>query len=1047
MNARRPRLPVVLLSAVLLASLVTTASPPPPVRATIEPATPPSDSIGSADPSTTWTGPDKNAETSGPEACGAQVGLLFPPYCSDFSLTMIDNGVVDVSIVGSLPAEDFDLYVYDASGQQVGSSAFLGGIEATSFCASTAADPYLVRTVYFTTADHAPAPDDSGYTGSAEWSAAGPGDCPTTPANAIFSGQTLTFAPSTLVSAHFLGSEPMTVLERRLPGIPSGVTDPNRIFVDWPLSSRSQMGQLSRSLDAGDSFRHNLDLRCWDRNRPNCLTGGGGDTDSDVNLHTGTVLFSDQEVVVNESMAASFDHGDSFISQTLVTGQTTATDRQWLAVTDASYGLVDTDPATQAIEGFLAYHVPCAGQYIHGIQRVNTLTGPVAQPIPQPVPQLFNVGQSGMPRVDNNTASPGYRWIYQPYFTCVGNVPPVYADPAGSLTVATAHGPDYASPLAWKSNFVSTDTPDIFSWNSIDSAGNAYVVWTSTGVMYLTASPIGDPRNNPDLEAGGNTGADSDNLCNRPDEVCGRPGSYWTPQVRVSLPQVTSAVFPQMIAGSPGRIGINYVGTTQPLGGGFTGLPDTAPPETVWNVYAAVITNATMANGQPPTVATGIVSHRYVHMGNICTGGVGCAAPLDRSLLDMIDLGYDQNGRLGVVFTDNFSHAFHENPGGEDESPFTYFAKQLSGPSVMSARALRGSQPSGSCRSDAEADATWPNIAGAPNLPSLDERGFCLTVENNQLVARIVLRNASVGQMQNDLVAFNTANTAPTVVGPCVSASAPAACVADRLQYVVRFNTADETYHLSMEFLPTGARRFFAGLLDENDFIYNPGNPTSSGVLAAGYHTDPDFAATGQVTGNTITIRVPLANLGLSVGARILSATAFSTAGPLEAPPAQPAFTRLANDVMRTVDAAPPLDLTLRRGGGGGGGGGDDDDPVVVTTKTGPAQATPGETFTYTIGYTNVGPAPVSNARITDRLPPELQFVSASAGGSYSSSTRAVTWNLGTVPVAASGSVTLLVQVNANASPGTAVVNQANFTGRLTVAPPTAVWITWIFPE
>ncbi|HKC90530.1 MAG TPA: hypothetical protein VKE23_04280, partial [Candidatus Limnocylindria bacterium] len=78
---------------------------------------------------------------------------------------------------------------------------------------------------------------------------------PTAPTVVFDNTTALAFAPSTTVSAHFFGAEPQTTLERHVAGSQSSRIDPNRIFVDWPLSSRTHIGQLSRSLDGGDSFR------------------------------------------------------------------------------------------------------------------------------------------------------------------------------------------------------------------------------------------------------------------------------------------------------------------------------------------------------------------------------------------------------------------------------------------------------------------------------------------------------------------------------------------------------------------------------------------------------------------------------------------------------------------------------------------------------------------------------------------------------------------------------------------------------------------------
>lgn len=842
----------VLAALFVVAIALTTASPTPGLA-----ADPGSGSIGSANPSISWTGVDLNAETSGPEACGEQSGLLFPPFCDDFSLTVTDQGEVTVTVTGTVPANDFDLYVYDSAGTLVASSGLPGSLEAATIdCARPTGNPYDVRVVYFETVA-TPVAGDPAYNGEASWATPAAGACDSVPdVQAVFSGS-LSFGPASIVSAHFLGSEPQTTLERSVPGATAGAgIDPKRIFIDWPLSSRSAIGQLSRSVDGGDSFRLLLNLTCAPRSRPNCATGGGGDTEDEVNLHTGTTFFADQEVAVNEAAAISFDHGDTWGNETPIAGQTTATDREWLAAADDEL-TVDVGGQSIPVEAFLTYHVPCAGQYVHGIERI----GNQATPLPQPVVQIANVGQSGQPRVDTNQASPGYHWIYQPYNTCIdlnGN--------AGAIQVATASAPDYASPLAWKSNLVTTDSPDIFSWSAIDGAGNAYLVWTTNGVMYLSAAPMSDPRNNP---AQG-----------------GWPGSHWTPKVRVQLPQVGSAVFPEVIAGAPGAagtIGITYDGTTD-----YTGLPDDAPDSTIWHAYAAIVS---YPNGfdAAPVVSTGRVSHRPIHQGNVCTGGTGCTGAFDRSLLDMTDVGFDTDGRLGVVFTDNFSQHFGEGgPGAVDESPFVHFAKQLTGIS-MSGSTLRLRQPSGDCRSDLAGDATWQNRASGQSLPALDIRQACLTVKKGVATATITLSAATAAAMARDLAAYNTSSQ------PCLEP-----CTGHRLQYMVRLLTDTDIYHLSVEFVPGGGLRFFGGRLDANDKLPNPANPVDS--IAAGYHTDAGFVVTGTLSGSTLTLTTAASNLGLGAGGKTYSVTAFSMAGPLEAEELTAGYT------MRTVDASPPFD-------------------------------------------------------------------------------------------------------------------------------------------
>ena len=100
---------------------------------------------------------------------------------------------------------------------------------------------------------------------------------------------------------------------------------------------------------------------------------------------------------------------------------------------------------------------------------------------------------------------------------------------------------------------------------------------------------------------------------------------------------------------------------------------------------------------------------------------------------------------------------------------------------------------------------------------------------------------------------------------------------------------------------------------------------------------------------------------------------------------------------------------------------------------TGGACVNPGDTFTYTMSYTNGNSNTVTNVTITDTLPSEVTFVSCSDGCSQSGNT--VTWNIGTLTPGESGSVTLMVQVNPGTASGTTITNYATIDSDQT--PPT----------
>lgn len=117
-----------------------------------------------------------------------------------------------------------------------------------------------------------------------------------------------------------------------------------------------------------------------------------------------------------------------------------------------------------------------------------------------------------------------------------------------------------------------------------------------------------------------------------------------------------------------------------------------------------------------------------------------------------------------------------------------------------------------------------------------------------------------------------------------------------------------------------------------------------------------------------------------------------------------PAFNVIADTVNTT------LDLGLIRGAN------------VRITKSGPAQALPGQAVSYSLVYANDGPAAADNVTVVDTLPAGVSYVSASPPPS-SVSGQTITWNLGTLANGASGTITVNTTVAAGANGQ--VTNQA----------------------
>lgn len=103
--------------------------------------------------------------------------------------------------------------------------------------------------------------------------------------------------------------------------------------------------------------------------------------------------------------------------------------------------------------------------------------------------------------------------------------------------------------------------------------------------------------------------------------------------------------------------------------------------------------------------------------------------------------------------------------------------------------------------------------------------------------------------------------------------------------------------------------------------------------------------------------------------------------------------------------------------------------PFFSIEKVGtPSVVQAGGTVTYAITYNNNGSGPGLGTTITDAFPPELTFVSATAGGTLSGSE--VIWNLGTVPIGGTASVEATFTV-AGAPP---LIDGAEITNIVTIA-------------
>ena len=96
---------------------------------------------------------------------------------------------------------------------------------------------------------------------------------------------------------------------------------------------------------------------------------------------------------------------------------------------------------------------------------------------------------------------------------------------------------------------------------------------------------------------------------------------------------------------------------------------------------------------------------------------------------------------------------------------------------------------------------------------------------------------------------------------------------------------------------------------------------------------------------------------------------------------------------------------------------------LAVTKRVGQSHVDAGATVTYTIDFENRGTGDATNVTLSDPLPADVSFVSASDGGTESAGT--VNWSIGLLGAGQRGSRTLTVRADSPLANGTIIGNQA----------------------
>ncbi|MFN2538091.1 MAG: hypothetical protein ABR549_08055, partial [Mycobacteriales bacterium] len=655
----------------------------------------------------------------------------------------------------------------------------------------------------------------------------------------------MTFTPATIVDPVLFGGEPGFTFD------PTSAGGSARSFVDWPVSSRTQLGVLFRSEDGGLSYTKryssvtdlaNAGVACFARQVPYCPAGGGGDTDIDINPGSGTVGMGEQESLANQALGVSLDHGTTFPADHVdpALDQTgSGVDRQW----QASWKGTKTR--------FMAYHVPAVGEFINRSDN----DGALGSWTLAPTPQIVGVTQSGSMLADN-TGGPLNRTLYVGYL----GFPVVNAATGFHVGVSTDGAKTFTShaiPGAGNARSMTT--------LSLDKAGNLYAVWADSGTQhtYLATSLASDPVNRK------------------------APASKWSKPVQVDVDPPKVTIFANTAAGSPGRVAVGYYGTTAKA----------ATPDDVqkgkggWKPYVAFSSNALCQwSAHPcesPTFSQDPISHKVNHDTNICTSGTACAADpnANRNLLDYFAIDVDKAGHLGFVWSDTDNSTL---------KPFVKVARQASGPSLYAGMPAAHVPMRGNGYADALGDAKYP-IAGAKSLTAANQQALDLRITTVQRASN----GDVVVTVQVPGLRPSQAGVLPAGNGGLDDSGTPL----QQTRFVTRWDYQGQAYYAEMTLTgQEGGVSYGAGAVSSAEGQFNAGNV--SDTLGNSYA--PLSAATGTFRSGRYVIRVPAATVGSPAkGARLYSVGSYALIGPRDLPYAS------LQELPLTVDSTPTFDTAF----------------------------------------------------------------------------------------------------------------------------------------
>jgi uncharacterized repeat protein (TIGR01451 family) len=547
--------------------------------------------------------------------------------------------------------------------------------------------------------------------------------------------------------------------------------------------------------------------------------------------------------------------------------------------------------------------------------------------------------------------------------------------------------------LTWRNcgGAIAPGTMTLFATADHDNAGNIYIVYgenvkfhtymISTSAAKLLANCTADPATTSTLPA----------LV---------PAAFSTP-VQVDRDAVRSTVFQWVTAGgAPGRVAVAFAGTET------DGNPNSGNFDASWNIYVNQSLNALAPDATFSQVKA--TTHPF-HYDSICLNGLGCdlsVPPGDRSMADFFSLDYNPVDNKIYVTFDRSNKKPNEDVG---HIATTMVVTQIGGPS-LGGGTISSTRPvlrSSSADPAGDALSSYSILAPAPDPPTTNEGAGDFL-------------NVSIGPQLNLTTNAEVANggfTATIKVADLSTTSLRntlARTQSQSLLWVLRFTNGHQDAAAAARWSPTGGFTF-----GYNDFTTGvtpcaPAGPGSSAsekcILYPG--DQPIQGDVGQGTG-TIRFSVPRSLLRAlsggtgpgerptevpaTTGSRFYDATMFSLGNTVSPDQSAQSF-------FYPLDNTPSMDFLLPAAATA---------DLAIAKSDSPDPVKGGQNLTYTIVVTNSGPGAATGVVMTDQLPKNAGYASASTtkGTCEAKPARAtVTCSLGGLASGASATITIVVK-------------------------------------